>query len=128
MGYARNESKGGFKSSKNRPVGSESDGSFREAEGHDRNPCDAHYDPRLCRKTATNSYSNIFGWRSDRYRRQMEKEAGGADGEITAMDEEVKPIGEVIPNVEESGGINIWQIAAMGLAVVGAFTLVKMIK
>ena len=89
---------------KNRPVGSESEG-------------------------RGDQYSNIFGWRSDRwYRKQMEKEAGGADGEITAMDEGVKPIGEIKPNVEESGGINIWQIAAMGLAVVGAFTLVKMIK
>lgn len=76
MGYTRNESKGGFKSSINRPVGSESEG------------------------------------RGDEYR--------GAEG-----DEGVKPIGEVIPNVEESGGINIWQIA---LAVVGVFTLVKMIK
>ena len=75
---------------------------YSNLSGRDRDPCNAHYDPQLCRKTATNSYSN--------------------------MDEEVKPIGEIKPNVEESGGINIWQIAAMGLAVVGAFTLVKMIK
>lgn len=103
MGYTRNESKGGFKSSKNRPVGSESEGDFRGAEGRD--PCNAHYDPQLCRsKTATNSYSR-------------------ADGQP-----EVKPIGEIKPNVEESGGINIWQIAAMGLVVVGAFTLIKTLK